>query len=70
MNTETREIRDDLTPAEMLDGKWVRIAPKMAKKYEAKQPVTDEDFKRIVQAEAKRLRKNAARLDALATPRR
>lgn len=64
MNIETREIRDenDLTPNEKRSGQWIPVR----RKYVQKQPVSDADYQRIMQAEAKRLRKRARNLDALA----
>lgn len=68
MNIETGEVRNvaDLSDDEKRSGNWIPLCGKMKRKYAQKQPVTDEDRRRIIAAEAKRLRKKAARLDAAA----
>lgn len=62
MNIETREIREeqDIPRKELLSGKWIRVP----KTYTPKTPVSDADYRRLLQAEAKRLRRRAARLEA------
>ena len=63
MNTETREIRtvDQLTDAEKQSGTWIPIAEKWAEKYVQKQPVSDADFRCIVAANERRLRRAESR---------
>ncbi|MGJ0510224.1 MAG: hypothetical protein ACR652_24520 [Methylocystis sp.] len=62
MNTDTREVRDlkDITPAEMATGKWVKVP----KGYTPKNPATDEDYRRIMAADARRKLRAAKRLAA------
>jgi hypothetical protein len=64
MNIETREIRavSELSDEEKASGKWVPVPRKIAKKYVQKQPVTDEDYARIMAADARRKRRAAKRL--------
>lgn len=59
MNVETREIKpaDELTAAERASGKWIPVA----KKYVAKQPISDADFARIMKADERRKRRAAKR---------
>lgn len=65
MNIATRQIVDenDLTPNQKAAGQWIPVR----RKYVQKQPISDADYRRILQAEAKRLRKRARNLDTLAT---
>jgi transcription initiation factor IIE alpha subunit len=60
MNIETREIRDlnEITPAERASGKWIPVA----KKYVKKQPISDEDYARIMAAEERRIRRALKRV--------
>lgn len=57
MNIETREIRDasELSEQEKQSGKWIPVA----KKYVGKQPISDADFARIIQADERRKRRAA-----------
>lgn len=69
MNIETGEVRDEkfLSAQEISSGNWMRLRGKWAKKYAQKTPVTADDRRRILLAEAKRLRKHAKRLASLAS---
>jgi transcription initiation factor IIE alpha subunit len=60
MNIETREIRDlnEITPAERASGEWIPVA----KKYVQKQPISDEDYARIMAANERRTRRALKRL--------
>ena len=66
MNIETREIRplSELTKEELMSGKWIQLNA-----YVPKSPVSDRDFAMVAKAEAKRLRRAARRLDAMARKR-
>lgn len=62
MNIETREIRDmnELTADERESGKWIPVA----KKYVQKQPISDDDYARILAAEERRQRRAMNRAKA------
>jgi hypothetical protein len=65
MNISTGQVRDvtELNRAEKQSGDWIPLRGKWKRKYAQKQPATDADRRRIVAAEAKRLRRKARRLD-------
>jgi hypothetical protein len=62
MNTETREIRDvkELSDKERNSGVWIPVR----RKYVNKQPISDADFARIVEANRRRVAKAQRRLEA------
>jgi len=74
MNTTTGETRmmSALSYADLLSGEWVPLPKKYVPKifrvkgYRAKTAVSDADRRRVLKAEAKRLRRQATRLALLA----